>query len=209
MKHLYKFPTLLMLYLLAACSTIPKEPAPSNTFNDASMGFSITKPSGWNYVSQQSLEANRNTNRRNNSELKKVSQENGDSPFLVVFSRYPEPNPKNNPTVSVTVVNLGREGLPPKGIMTWSTAAMKKAYPDLDVVEEIRAQEVDGIMGAYTRLKFTVSGADGQKLRTMHRMWLIPRGTLMFAIAMTGPQEGPDVSDEAFQEILNSVKITR
>lgn len=195
--------------MFAACATIPGETDPAHTYNNAAVGFSITKPSGWHYVSKQTLEVNRSANRDNNPELEKASLENGDSPFLLVFARYPEPNPKNNPTVSVTVVNTGMEGLPPKGILTLSTVELKKAYPDLAIVEEIRDQEVDGVMGAYTKLKFTVAGADEQKLRTLHRMWLVPRGTLMFSVAMTGPQEGPDVSEEAFQEILSSIKIAR
>ena len=195
--------------MFAACSTTPSGIKPTNTFNNATAGFSITKPSGWSYVSQKILKVNRDTNRLNNAELEKVSQENGDAPFLVVFARYPEPNPKNNPTVSVTVIDVGIKGLPPKGILSLSTAALKNAYPDLAIVEDIRNHEVDGIVGAYTKLKFTVAGAEGQHFLTTHRMWLVPRGTLMFSIAMAGPQEGPDVSEDAFQEILSSIKIDK
>ena len=31
----------------------------------------------------------------------------------------------------------------------------------------------------------------------------------MFTVGMSGPQEGPDVSDEAFKEILSSIKIEK
>ena len=208
-NRLQIFSILCALTILTACATTPNETAPGDTFNDAATGFSITKPSDWHYAPEEILEANRNANRTNNSELDKVSRENGDSSFLTVFTRYPEPNPKNNPTVSVTVVNVGMAGLPPKYMLSVSTATLKKAYPNLTIVDDIRDHEVDGIMGAYTRLKFTVIRTDDRKLKTMHRMWLVPKGPLMFSIAMTGPQEGPDVSDEAFKKILNSIKIER
>lgn len=208
MKPLQIFSILLALGLFSACATT-SDTGPSYTFNDAVLGFSITKPSGWNYVSGKIMEVNKNANRQNNPELEKVSQQTGDTPFLVVFARYPEPNPNNNPTVSVTVIDTGVEGLSPKRILALPAAKLKKAYPDLTIVEEIRDHEVDGIIGAYTKLKFTVAGDGERKFPTTHRMWLVPRGTLMFSIAMTGPQEGPDVSEEAFQEILQSIKIAR
>lgn len=207
MKQFQIFLILGVLGLFAACSTTPN--APDHTFNNTDIGFSITKPSEWHYVSRKILEENRDANRANNAELEEVSQKTGDSPFLTVFSRYPEPNSRNNPTVSVTVLNTGVAGLPPKSFLGQSTVILKKAYPDLTIVEEVRDREVDGIIGAFTRLKFTIVGADDQRLPTMHRIWLVPRGVLMFSIAMTGPQEGPDVSEDAFQEILKSIKITR
>ena len=207
MKQFPIFLILGVLGLLSACSTTPN--APDHTFNNTDLGFSITKPSEWHYVSREILEANRDANRANNAELEEVSRKTGNSPFLTVFSRYPEPNSRNNPTVSVTVLNTGVAGLPPKSFLGQSIMIMKKAYPDLTIVEEARNQEVDGLSGAFTRLKFTIVGADDQRLPTLHRIWLVPRGTLMFSIAMTGPQEGSDVSEDAFQEILKSIKIAR
>ena len=209
MKQLQVLSILLMFGMFAACSTTPTGTGSSDTFNNSELGFSITKPSGWSYVSQKTLKVNRDTNRLNNAELEKVSHENGDAPFLVVFARYPEPNPKNNPAISVTVLDVGIKGLPPKGILSLSTAALKNAYPDLAIVEDIRNHEVNGIVGAYTKLKFSMAGAEGQQFLTTHRMWLVPRGTLMFSIAMAGPQEGPDVSEETFDEILKSIKISK
>lgn len=196
-----------MLGVLTACST-PSN-APEHTFHNTTIGFSITKPSEWHYVSREILESNRDTNRANNSQLQEVSEKTGNSPFLTVFSRYPEPNSRNNPTVSVTVLNTGVPGLPPKSFLQQSTVIMKKAYPDLTIVEEVRDHEVDGISGTFTRLKFTIVGADNQTMPTLHRIWLIPHGHLMFSVVMTGPQEGPDLSEDAFQQILKSIKIAR
>jgi hypothetical protein len=38
---------------------------------------------------------------------------------------------------------------------------------------------------------------------------MVPRGNNMFIVSMSGPQEGSDVSEESFSEILESIKIEK
>jgi hypothetical protein len=101
------------------------------------------------------------------------------------------------------------ERMPPKYALSLSIEMTKQAYPDLTVVEPVRDHEVDGIQGAYTKVQYTVGFADGQTFPTMARMWIVPRGKIMFVIGMTSPPEGPDLSEEAFQAILRSIKIEK
>ena len=42
---------------------------------------------------------------------------------------------------------------------------------------------------------------------TLSRMWIVPRGSFMFLIGMSGPQGGPDVSESEFKAVLDSVEI--
>ena len=87
-----------------------------------------------------------------------------------------------------------------------STEVLKRAYPDLAYVDEVQDANVDGINGAYTKIKYTMAAGD-KKFPTLTRMWLVPRGKIMFTVGMSGPQDGPDVSEDAFREILKSIKI--
>jgi hypothetical protein len=74
-----QFPILLTLLLsgmLAACSTTPDGPAPSDTFSDTGLGFSITKPSEWHFISDETLKADRNTIRLSDAELEQLAKRN-------------------------------------------------------------------------------------------------------------------------------------
>lgn len=197
---------LLVSGMFAACSTTPDGPAPSDTFNDTGLGFSITKPADWHFISDETLKADRNTIRLSDAELEQLAKRNTNIP-LVVFTRYPEPHPTLNPSASVTLATLPMEKIPLKYALSLSTEMTKQAYPDLTVVEPVRDQKVGGIQGAYTKVKYTVGFADGQNFPTMVRMWIVPRGKIMFVISMTSPPEDPDLSEDTFQEILGSVKI--
>ena len=208
MKQLSKFLMLLVFGMFAACTTTPDGPASSDTFSDAGLDFSITKPSDWHFITDETLQADRNTIRLSDAELEQLAKRNANAP-LVVFTRYPEPHPTLNPSASVTLATMPMEKVPPKYALSLSTEMTKQAYPDLEDVEAVRDHEVDGIQGAYTRVKYTVAFADGQEFPTMIRMWIVPRGKIMFVIGMTSPPEGPDLSEEAFQEILKSIKIAR
>ena len=141
----------------------------------------------------------------NDAELEKTIKENPNAP-LVVITRYVEPYPTLNPSVAITMVNLPVEGMPPKDILNMSTEVLKRAYPDLTYVDEVQDADVGGIKGAYTKIKYTMA-AGNQKFPTLTRMWLVPRGKIMFTVGMSGPQEGPDVSEDTFKAILSSIKI--
>lgn len=204
-----------MLGMLAACSTTPRETAtaprekPSvDAFHSTAVGFSIIKPSEWYFISDDILKEVRNTIRLDDAELDKRVREYANIP-LVVFTRYPEPYPTLNPSVSVIMAFMPVEGMAPKAALNMSTKISKQAYPDLAVVEPVRDYEMDGLQGAYTKVKYSVAFADGQRFPAMVRMWIVPRGKIMFIVGMTGPQEGPDVFEDVYLEILNSIKIEK
>ena len=177
------------------------------TFHHPGAGFSMTKLMNWKYLSPEMVKAASQSTKWNDAELEKAIKKNPNSP-LVVITRYPEPYPTLNPSVAVTVVDLPIEGMPPKDILNMSTEVLRRAYPDMTYVDKIQDANVDGIDGAYTKIKYTIV-TESQKFPTTTRMWLVPRGKVMFTVNMSGPQEGPDVSDEAFNKILNSIKIER
>ena len=177
----------------------------SEVFHHQGAGFSMTKPMDWKYLSPEIIKAASESKKWNDAELEKAIKENPNAP-LVVITRYQEPYPTLNPSVAVTMVNLPVEGMPPKDILNMSTEVLKRAYPDLTYVDEVQDANVDGINGAYTKIRYTMAAGD-QKFPTLTRMWLVPRGKIMFTVGMSGPQDGPDVSEDAFKTILSSIKI--
>ena len=231
MKRIYLF-MFLAVWMFAACSSnsgtvksdasITESPAetqaaaPAETsaskssdevFHHTGVGFSMTKPGGWKYLSPEIVKTASESMKWNDAELEKMIKNNSNAP-LVVITRYQEPYPTLNPSVAITIVNLPVEGMRPKDILNMSTEVLKRAYPDLAYVDEVQDANVDGINGAYTKIKYTMAAGD-KKFPTLTRMWLVPRGKIMFTVGMSGPQEGSDVSEESFSEILKSIRIEK
>lgn len=222
MKRIYFF-MLLSVWMFAACSSnsgtvktdasttmdTPAEASASTgreeVFHHPGAGFSMTKPMDWNYLSPEMVKTASESTKWNDAELEKAIKENPNAP-LVVITRYQEPYPTLNPSVDVRMVHIPVAGMPPKDILNMSTEVLKRAYPDLTYVDEVQDANVDGINGAYTKIKYTIAASD-QKFPTLARMWMVPRGSNMFIVSMYGPQEGPDVSEESFSQILKSIKI--
>lgn len=206
---------MLLLGMLTACATTPRETAPAlehkssaDVFRSSAVGFSIAKPSDWHFISDDILREDRNTLRLDDDELDRMAREYANIP-LVVFTRHPEPYPTLNPSVSVTMAFMPMEGLTPGAALAMSTEISKQAYPDLVVVEPVREYTLDGLQGAYTKTRYTAAFADGQRFPTEVRMWIVPRGKIMFIVGMAGPQEGPDIFKDIHQEILNSIQIEK
>jgi hypothetical protein len=57
------------------------------------------------------------------------------------------------------------------------------------------------------RAKYTMKNAEGSEFKVLTRMWVVPRGGFLFLIGMSGPQEGPDVSESEFAAALASLAI--
>lgn len=216
MKRIYFF-MLLSVWIFAACSSTSrtvKADAPIETsaskgsdevFHHPGAGFSMIKPMGWSYLSPEMTLIARQSVKLDDQKLKKMIEENPNAP-LVVITRYREPYPTLNPSVSVRVTRIPVEGIPPKDILHMLMGGVKRMFPDLTYVDEVQNVHVDGLNGAYTKIKYTVFAGD-QKFPTLVRMWLIPRGKIVFTIDMSSPQEGPDISEKTFKKILSSIKI--
>ncbi|HUF63246.1 MAG TPA: type II toxin-antitoxin system RelE/ParE family toxin [Verrucomicrobiales bacterium] len=73
----------------------------------------------------------------------------------------------------------------------------------------LAATKVGDVAAAYMKAKYTVANPEGREFKTLSRMWIIPRGSFMFLISMSGTQEGPDVSETEFKAILDSIRIEK
>ena len=235
MKHFQIFCLLFVLAMSAACSTtpsgtaqsdikdtptspevtaevppenkpVPENQDPDNTYHNGEVGFSITKPSNWLFMNPEIVQAHMDKVQLSDKNLEALVKKK--KAPLVVITRYPMPAPSFNPNVVVKLAAMPAEGFPLKDVMSLALKIIKQSFPNLTYVEEIQDAKVDGIEGAYSKSKYTMS-SKGREYRVMVRMWLISRGKIMFSIVMTGPQEGPDVSEEAFKEIVKSIRIER
>jgi hypothetical protein len=178
-----------------------------NEFANSALGFRMRKPDGWMYLSAETVQALRGQERLQDPELEQIVRRYATAP-LVVMTKYPEPYADLNPTVAVKVESVGsRMDVSPVTLLEMTIGVMERAYRDFTVTEGVVVTTVDGLEAAYMKADHLVMDAEGTEYASRSRIWLVPRGQFMFLIAMTGPQDGPDVSEEEFSTVLASIDI--
>jgi hypothetical protein len=194
-------PLALLVWLVVPIEGRAQEPV-----HHTSAGVSVARPASWHLATLAQVQANREQMKLSDPELQAALATRSALP-LIVFTKYQEPYRGINPSVQVTL----RQALPgtPVQLLTTALRTMRQAFADLAILSPVRAERVDGLAGAHVRVTYTLQTNTGTGGRVISRLWLIPRGSLMFLIGMSGSESGPDVSEAEFAAVLKSVAIQR
>ncbi len=191
----------------ASAGTSATSSADSNRFHSPTAGFAVRKPASWRFASLEQVAANRAVARLKDKELEQQIRQKANAP-LVVIQKHREPYDDLNPSAQVMVRPLGQwEGRTALELMRLVVPTLQRAMADFAFVEQVREATVGGMPAAFMKAKYTVTNREGREFKTLSRMWIIPRGSFMFMVSMSGPQEGLDVSEGDFSAILDSIKI--
>jgi hypothetical protein len=171
-----------------------------------SAGIALTRPAGWHTATIAQVQANRERAKLSDPEMQAALASRSALP-LIVFSKYPEPHPALNPTVQITL----RQGLrgSPNSLLAGALQTMKRGFADLQIIEPVRATQVSGLPASQVRVTYTLQTQTGAHARVVSRLWLVPRGSLMFLIGMSGGESEPDVCEAEFAAALKSITIER
>ena len=90
-----------------------------------------------------------------------------------------------------------------------ATATLQRAFSDFVFVDPIQDADVSGMRAAYMKATYTLRTTDKREHRVVSRTWLVPRGTFMYLIGMSGASQGDDVSEAEFAAALKSIVIAR
>ncbi len=184
-----------------------RESGGTETFYSRATGFTITKPAGWTHVVTESQGESEGQIRFTGKDLDQIVREQANAP-LVFMTKHPEPYDDINPGVQVMIRHLGTlSTASPTDILRSTVARFPATFENFAFVEEVQETQVNGWKAAYTKIQYTITGKDGRRFPTLTRFWMIPRGKYMFTIGMSGAQEGPELSEEDFQRVLNSIRI--
>lgn len=169
-------------------------------------GIAITRPAGWHTATMAQVQANREQTKLSDPELQMALATRAALP-VVVFTKYQEPHPGLNPSIQITL----RQGLAgtPVQLLGNALTAMRRGFPDLQVVEPVRAAEVDGMPAAQVNVAYSLRTQTGLTARVSSRLWLVPRGSLMFLIGMSGTETGADTCGAECTSALASLSISR
>ena len=175
---------------------------------NATAGIALTKPPGWQIASLEAVQENRGRVRLADAELQQALQTRATAP-LFVFTKHQEPYPALNPSIQITMRPSGSlAGMAPTALLKTAVTAMQRALPDFKYLTPIRATRVSGWPAATLRATYTLNTASGSH-PVVTRIWLVPRGAFMFLIGMSGPPDGPDVSEAEFTQTLASIEIQK
>ena len=176
-------------------------------FENATAGISVVRPAGWHTASLQEVEANRERVRIPDEELQEAIRKYATAP-LFVFTKHTEPHDNLNPSIQVILRPLGPlAGLSPTKIMEVAMTPLQQTLADFAFVKEIHETSVSGMPAAHMKATYTLTMAEGGEFRALARTWIVPRGSFMFLIGMSGPEQGPHVSEEEFADVIQSVEI--
>ncbi|MDY7094478.1 MAG: hypothetical protein SX243_16020 [Acidobacteriota bacterium] len=188
----------------AASSAAPEEE--SDLFTIPMVGFEMTKPESWVFLHKAEPSPDKPETRLNDELLNTAAEELSGRPLAVV-AKYPQPHSSLNPTLQVAMRSRQPLGdLDAPEILTIISNQMRGGFPDFQLEQAVTATEVSGLEAATFTATYTVQGGPAA-YPVRYRMWVIPRGSIFFILGMSGAQEGEDAATEAFQQILESVKI--
>jgi hypothetical protein len=204
------FGILVLFLLVSGCASNRADQPDSEqtrSFSDESVGFAMDIPRGWAIASRQTVEENRARIRLDDSELEAALKNRASAPLLAVM-KFPDPHPTLNPAIQVILRPLDDfQGMPPTKILAVVTQQMRTMLSDLEFLQGPIAVEVSGLDAAHLRANYVLKTSDGGAFPVTARTWIVPRGTMMFVIGMSGPQEGPDLSEAEFQAAFESILI--
>jgi hypothetical protein len=173
---------------------------------NAAAGISLVPPAGWHAASLEQIQANRERVRLSDPELQRALETRSALPVFA-FTKYAEPYPALNPAVQITM----RPAMAGSATHLLSSAveAMRRGFADIQIVAPARPAKVSGLNGAHMMVAYTLKNSAGDSFRVLSRLWLVPRGRLMFLIGMSGTEAGTDVCEGEFAAALASIDIQK
>ena len=200
----------LMFLPLANQAQDPPHPTTEgNTFYSESVGLRVTKPEAWTFASTDKMGKKFSEGRLNDRELLVLLRAKPNQP-LVQINQYPEPYVGVNPSVLIMMQPLGTLAeKPPRELMMTLAQTLEKTYEDFAILEQARDTEFHSHQAAEMLIRFSEETRQGVTRKKQSRMWLVPRGRLMFLIAMSGHQDGAMLPTDAFETIFRSIRIDK
>lgn len=177
----------------------------NNLFESANIGFKVTKPSEWQFVTaQENLEHLRNI-QVNDEEFQQLMLNYSTAP-LVAMMKYPENFDDLNPSFKVNIKPLGEfKGTDPKKILELTIPQFQKTYVDFNLAQPPTDTVVGILPAAYMRINYSVGNSADQIFPVTSELWIVPRGDYYFIIGAGTREDETTGSREEISEILSSI----
>ncbi len=174
MKHLS-----LIVALAFVCTSVRADDA--NTFKNVTVGFELTKPTEWYFLTAEQHHENLKRLQLGDAEFQAAMLKYTTIP-LVAVAKYQEPFDDLNPSFKVNVRPIAQfKDKPPSEILNAIVPQLAKMFGDLVVVEQ-KQVEVSGLTAGYARFNYSLRVPDGRSFPATSELWIVPRGDYFFMI---------------------------
>jgi hypothetical protein len=199
--------TIAIATLMTTCLAFAQDT--DNTFSNPTVGFSITKPTEWQFVTADQHMENLSRTLLNDKQMQEAMQKYATAP-LVVMMKYPEPYDDLNPSFKANIKPLGNLSADdPVAIINLMTGPMAKMFKDFKIAEPASETRVSGLKAAHVSIHYSLQIPDGRVFPTASDLWIVPRGKYFFVLGAGTRQDGKTGSREEIEKILSSVVIEK
>ena len=201
-----KVGSVIILVAVMFCASFAQEPT-GNTYLNSAIGFEITKPDGWVFLTAakvDSIIAGSDKSAREDEMLKYLSAP------LVTIAKYRNPAQPFNPNFRVSLDSLGMlRQLNMVEMLKIMSGSFAEAFNDFESVVDPEEIEVSGIKSAHSVFNLSTQMPDSSTVVLTTEYWVVPRGAYYFAIVASSEKSDTTGTREKFQEIIESVKISK
>lgn len=181
----------------------------SNRFESLTVGFSVIKPTEWQFVTADENIENLKKIQMSDAEFQQLMLKYSTAP-LVAIMKHPEPFDDLNPSFKVNIKPLGQlKGADPKQILNLILPQFQKIFQDFKLVQPPIDDKVSGLNSAYMRINYSLTIPDGRKFPTSSELWIVPRGDFFFMIGAGTRQDEKTGSRKEIRNILESVVLSK
>lgn len=181
--------------------------ADSNTYTNAIVGFSVTKPQHWHFMSKAQYLKEQSKIKFTDEELMAERKKYTKAP-LVVITKYREPYDDLNPDFTVNFAPLETlKHADAKKVLEITIGRWKNVLKDYAVVQPPKDTVVSGLKAAYGQINYTLESVDGRKIPIIQELWIIPRSDYYFGIISATRKDGKTEERAEIRKILSTVKI--
>jgi hypothetical protein len=181
--------------------------AQADVFTNKNIGFEITRPATWYYVSAPEYLDNAGSTKLNDAGLQDWIVRHATAP-LVSFAKSPEPALGVTAVFKVHVKPSGPlEDQPATKLVAAVLGLAQKAFRDYELEQPPIEVEISGIKSAYARINYSAQLVDGRSYPATSETWVIPRGKYIFILGAVSARDAKNDSREEISAIVRSVRI--
>ena len=183
--------------------------ATDNTYTNPTLGFSLTKPAEWHFMSAEQNAENLARTKLKDEEFQKMVQKYATAP-LVAITKFEEPYDDLNPSVKVNIRPLGNFSADkPTAILEFMAKQLEAVFEDYKVIAPPKETKVAGLKAAYLKVHFSMKIPDGRVFPTCSELWVVPRGKHFFMIGAGTRQDEKTGKRQEIDKILATIKIDK
>ena len=187
----------------------PAKGAENNTYSNPTVGFSVTKPAEWHFLSAEQNAENLSRARLKDEAFQQLVQKYANAP-MVAITKYEEPYDDLNPSLKVNMRPLGNFSADkPTAILDMISKQFESLFENYKVITAPKETRLAGLRAGYLKVHFAMKIPDGRTFPTCMELWIVPRGKHFFMIGAGTRQDEKTGKREEIEKILATIKIDK